>query len=555
MSCAAPLSLPPAPAHARFANWNFSSLLESFARQQNFRRHRRLPRVGDHLVLSGSGEHVWVTSTAPRVFTVDFRDGATSAESLRVGHDEWVAPGERCLTRDCASLRCAATLTDALTRLRDASAARRHEMRLPPPPPPLPLSTPQRGLRIYVYELPAELTAPPGRSDPIYRAEVIFLEQLLGGRGGVRTLDAEEADLFVLPLRMERHLGNRGEMRALLEIALHHIATAYPYWDRMGGRDHVFFAAGDEGGCGLDGAARTPIVLSHWGLLGGKRQMGQFGRSAADFANASALAEEAGSGEWCFAPHKDIVVPPHSASGDRPPRAAAAGTGTGPTLFFAGGLWGWGNGGPQRRTAYSQGVRQTLFQMYGGARGKAAGIHIAAHAVQDARFAAARFCLAPSGMGFGMRLVKSVHLGCVPFVAQPYVVQPFEALLRYPRFSRRLDSLADATNVPQLLNVSDAELADLRRAVAAVRPAFVWEGDGGRAFEYTVLALCLRSLELRGKLRSGATSCADEHARAVDGHAPPEARRREWKRTPRVPWFPPALHEATRWLVDARRRP
>ena len=69
--------------------------------------------------------------------------------------------------------------------------------------------------------------------------------------------------------------------------------------------------------------------------------------------------------------------------------------------------------------------------MYGGARGKAAGIHIAAHAVQDARFAAARFASAPSGMGFGMRLVKSVHLGCVPFVTQPYVVQPFEALLRY----------------------------------------------------------------------------------------------------------------------------
>ena len=52
-------------------------------------------------MLSGSGEHVWVTSAVPfaRAFTVDFRDGATSAESLRVGHDEWVAPGERCLMR------------------------------------------------------------------------------------------------------------------------------------------------------------------------------------------------------------------------------------------------------------------------------------------------------------------------------------------------------------------------------------------------------------------------------------------------------------------------
>ena len=96
MSCAAPLSLPPAPAHARFADWNFSSLLEVFRGQQRFRRNRRLPHVGDHLVLSGSGEHVWVTSAVPfaRAFTVDFRDGATSAESLRVGHDEWVAPGE-----------------------------------------------------------------------------------------------------------------------------------------------------------------------------------------------------------------------------------------------------------------------------------------------------------------------------------------------------------------------------------------------------------------------------------------------------------------------------
>jgi hypothetical protein len=57
---------------------------------------------------------------------------------------------------------------------------------------------------------------------------------------------------------------------------------------------------------------------------------------------------------------------------------------------------------------------------------------------QLGRHHARRFCLAPYGWGWGIRLTQTLLLGCVPVIIQPHVFQPFEDVLDYDAFSVRL---------------------------------------------------------------------------------------------------------------------
>jgi len=129
-------------------------------------------------------------------------------------------------------------------------------------------STPT-GLAIYVYELPPDLGFNFGRrTDPIYRAEDVFLQQLLADQR-LRALDPEHADLFFVPMHSVYGIArNQGCDRSRLELITKYLRTNYPWWDRHGGRDHIFFLTIDRGGCGLGEAGRSPIIMMHFGLLG-----------------------------------------------------------------------------------------------------------------------------------------------------------------------------------------------------------------------------------------------------------------------------------------------
>ena len=76
-----------------------------------------------------------------------------------------------------------------------------------------------------------------------------------------------------------------------------------------------------------------------------------------------------------------------------------------------------------------------------------------------------------------------------------------------------------------------------------VRRAYLW-GKGGLAYNYTLLGLCHRAHELRGGLRAGPHASCAPLARSLPGAD--EARR--------LPtWYPPALADATRRAIAARR--
>ena len=115
--------------------------------------------------------------------------------------------------------------------------------------------------------------------------------------------------------------------------------------------------------------------------------------------------------------------------------------------MHAGGIWGWNNWGPKKVSHYSLGMRQRLFQEFGNAStSPEPRIIVTSSRVEDSEWDHSKYCLAPAGDGFGIRMAKSAALNCLPLIAQPYVVQGFEDLLPYERFSSRLEF----DQVPQL---------------------------------------------------------------------------------------------------------
>jgi hypothetical protein len=44
-----------------------------------------------------------------------------------------------------------------------------------------------------------------------------------------------------------------------------HVSTAYPYWNRHGGRDHMWMMFHDEGACFAPKEIWPSIMITHWG--------------------------------------------------------------------------------------------------------------------------------------------------------------------------------------------------------------------------------------------------------------------------------------------------
>ena len=113
-------------------------------------------------------------------------------------------------------------------------------------------------------------------------------------------------------------------------------------------------------------------------------------------------------------------------------------------------------------------------------------------------------------------------------------------------FSARVDAMNEVPRLPaRQLAAPAPRVAAMRRALHAAAPAFSWDARaGGLAYNYTLLALCLRAVELRGRLRGGDASC-----KRISERLPLAASERT--RTPA--WFPPGLVEATQRAVQLRR--
>lgn len=180
-----------------------------------------------------------------------------------------------------------------------------------------------------------------------------------------------------------------------------------------------------------------------------------------------------------------------------------------------------------------------------------------------------------------MRLSLSIVRACVPLLAQPSVVQAFEAMLPYTTSMLQLHSLADIPRLDQMLAALDAAQHDrmvqalrgMRRAfiwgmmansmrpatshpVAPARPAVDGEATGGvideevgAAYQYTLVALCRRAMELQGALVAGAhASCA-----VLEDGLPTRPTQISAAPFGLPSWAPAQLVNAVRTMVDERR--
>jgi len=344
---------------------------------------------------------------------------------------------------------------------------------------------------IYVYELPARMNVlalkaeydwrvqrPQKKFD--YRMPQVWHESLLASAH--RTSLGAEADYFYVPT-WDFH-GSWGNPEVYYR-AHQYITQLWPYWNASSGSDHLWALARDAGACATPWGSlleemRSSTLLSNWGGVTG----------------LSGEVEER-----CFLPARDVSVPGTLKEStvrrspwllDEVPMRRQLGARATQLYFFGALCWKTATVvhtiaqlAAKCKTSYEQpgflskyafGLRYEIFRRHRDAAGfrmiatdyspsLAGGRHDI-----DAEILGAKFCLAPAGTGWGMRVFHVMALGCVPVLVQDDgvhqpVAQAFEPeLLDWSEFSVpvRHDQVAE---LPALLRAVDlpAKQAALRR--------------------------------------------------------------------------------------------
>ena len=359
--------------------------------------------------------------------------------------------------------------------------------------------------------------------EALYFGEDIFFDRMMSD-WNIRTLDMRQASLFYVPVWAVHHLNNIAFVKNFYhyQSLVNWTQTDADFRATWAGganaASHVFWFAGDKGACLLP---RGPIFIAHWGLSVPWKYMIHVPESwRADAVERRAHRTNNRVDDFAEAPCADdltIIAPPmcKSTSCKEPTAYQPALMRAKPSydyeLLFAGmptfvnrsssfclnpnspgALLFEDTQMPPRakgsfQRCYSQGVRELEFWHHAN-RSR----FLIARRANDTAFSRSRFCLAPSGEGFGDRIAKSMLLGCVPLIIQPNVRQPLDDVLPYADFSLRME-IRDIPHLHELLpRVSESEHARLLRGVASYAAAFDWTHKG-KAYEYVRYLLCLRA--------------------------------------------------------------
>lgn len=368
---------------------------------------------------------------------------------------------------------------------------------------------------IYVYDLPydvnryseiwmaeqwgkdAFIKCAPVHERRIYSAQAHFESRLFRDKF-VRTSRPEDAKYFYVPTFILQRFTWASKLQKPLKKILHHIQHAYPYWNRSGGYDHIWFVSGERSTCEVPYAIKSKsMVIGIWG------------------------------DEDCMDSKKDVVVPPlsplqhdiskYSKLKERIVQKNNV-TRKWPLIFFAGGIFSFGASQDNKRKTgkdstamtrkwfsraatfdcadansscrniYSMGVRQSLYR-YGvhedpRVRIVSAGVPDYVDAVRTSRF-----CLHTEGNGWGTRIVDYALLECVPLIVNDRILLPFHDVIPYKTLSLHLSK----RDVPRIVNItdhiSDTTLETMRMRLQDYKSAFLWWSDIGRAYEYTLASI------------------------------------------------------------------
>ena len=344
---------------------------------------------------------------------------------------------------------------------------------------------------VYVYEMPPELGLSQLRQkfgDPLYAAEAFFLEKLMSD-GAVRTTDPRKARVFYVPTHIYYAINNVAFAGQHFEENLRPHLT---YWGMNpaapNGEDHVFFFTNDKGACG---APRGPIYITQFGYMKPWECMGR---------EMEAYCPRADASEKSCTDERSIVTPSYGFSASaldteivrdvvRSLPKDADGYPVYPYLLsFAGGIRS------KDAPMYSQNVRQLVHAWYSENNDR---FSITEGLAPIDIFGLSKFCLAPSGDGWGVRLAKSLIVGCVPLIIQPSVRQPFDDLLNYSEFALTLEA-GDIPNLQAILEgVTPAEHARMLRKGRKVATAFYYEDQTSEGRSGIASSLIVQQLRER----------------------------------------------------------
>ncbi|GAX86293.1 hypothetical protein CEUSTIGMA_g13705.t1 [Chlamydomonas eustigma] len=345
-------------------------------------------------------------------------------------------------------------------------------------------------LRIYMYDIPSEHTFPGEYDDGVYTRDNMyaayeyFIKYFLQD-WDVRTENPNEANMFFVPALVYFYAGNLGNPLPHLRKVVKYISTTYPFWNRTGGKDHFWWMTGDQGACWMpEDLMRNPIKLVHFGLTGSNLTW-------RDPPRDLHLDKEYG----CILPERDIVTPPvvhnkfpntgksidlfktilENRGSDARLRKLL--------LFFAGAF-------QMTDMMYSGGARQGLNTTFQNHNPSDVLMMQGTTYRYDDLFLDSKFCVAPYGFGWGLRLSIAVTHACIPVIIQDHVHQPFEDILPYQQFSVRL-RVKDVPSIVSILrSYSDEQLAVMRYELGKHWAAFLWPREaGGLAYNYTIKAL------------------------------------------------------------------
>lgn len=153
------------------------------------------------------------------------------------------------------------------------------------------------------------------------------------------------------------------------------------------------------------------------------------------------------------------------------------------------------------REAYSEGVRQLLWKY----QRLTPGFKVVDRSPTYAEdYASTRYCLAPLGVGWGVRLLWAIEAGCIPVLFSSQVAAWFEDAVDYGSFALHGLPKTALRTLPAVLEaVSPEKRAALQASLWRHRHLFLWRG-GGFAYNMTLHELCWRARRRRAKVHCAA---------------------------------------------------
>ncbi|GLI69226.1 hypothetical protein VaNZ11_013715 [Volvox africanus] len=334
----------------------------------------------------------------------------------------------------------------------------------------------------------------------VYSLESYWIEMLSVSQH--RTFDPEEADFFFVPMQLTCYLWpvlgwadhpwfgmpaahSRAHQGASMYLAAKRwVQEHYPYWDRRGGRDHIWMMLNDEGGCWMPTEIyNTSIVLSHWGRMDEDHVSG----TAWGYDNYTSPLDSWPpyfDGDWrtiieghpCYTPGKDLIIPSLKLA-DHFIASPLLGA---PPLERDILLYLRGDTGPWRAHWYSRGIRQRLaklafkhdwatkYRIYIGENWQISGSY-------STHLARSKFCVVAPGDGWSARAEDAILHGCIPVLFMDGVHGPFESIIEWDAFALRLKEESINELLPEvLLSISPEQLERMQRRLAVVWHRFAY---------------------------------------------------------------------------------